>query len=176
MANAPKLPAWLTILCFLSSSPSCRITAQRPMLPPSLVVVPRNSLLGLSVFTLSSCRPCPYACCLLLHCCHCVCNFHLLLIPVVAAPSLVCWRVHATTSCCTPLLAGWLLHLSALIIIIVLSSNGAPCPPLPQHPPLLTPHPTHLMALTAIPSLIPSNCISSPSSLSRICLLQLVVV
>jgi hypothetical protein len=32
------------------------------------------------------------------------------------------------------------------------------------------------MALTAIPSLIPSDRISSPSSLSRIRLLQLVVV
>jgi hypothetical protein len=93
--------------------------------------------------------------------------------PFVAAPSLVCWHVQAATSYCTPLLSGWLLCHGALIVIVIVvsSSNGAPHPLLPQHPPLLTPHPTHLMALTAIPILIPSNRISSTSSLSRVHLL-----
>jgi hypothetical protein len=161
-------------VCLPSASASCRTTAHCPLTTPTLVV-PRSPLPGLIVLIFPPCYR-PYARCILLCCCHCVCNFHLLLMSFVTAPSLVCWHVHAATSCRTPLLSGWLLCHGALIVIVLSYSNGAPRPPSPRHPPLSTLHTTHLMALTAIPILIPSNHISSPSSLSRIRLLQLVIV
>jgi hypothetical protein len=121
-------------VCLPSASASCRITAHCPLMPP-ILVVPHSPLPVLIVLILSPCHHRPYARCNLLHCHNCICDFHLLLMPFAAALSLICWRVHAATSCCTPLLSGWLLCHSALIIIVVSSSNGAPVPRPPNiHP------------------------------------------
>ncbi len=108
-----------------SASASCRTTAHRRLTPPTLVV-PRRPLPGLIVLILPPCRHHPYARCILLRCCHCVCNTFLLPMPLIAASSLVCWHVHLTSA------GNYASHLPVLLTL--LSLFDCCVPPLPmQH-------------------------------------------